>query len=270
MFSLATGAPMTGSEREITLIINADDYGLSDGVCLAVGELAQAGAISSTTLMIAADGARARYRSHIVRALTGRVGVHLQLTGGTPLSPAREVPSLVGADRRFGDPRTRHEARAAEVELEWRRQIEAVGELIGDRPSHLDSHHGVHRLAALTPVYLRLAREFGLPVRGAPGARAQLRLAGVAGTVAFVDDWSATGRTGADLRDAVLDLARREPGERVYEVIAHPGYDDEYLSAISGLNAAREQDLRGLSEFAALRAAGELPLVRVGTHREVI
>jgi hypothetical protein len=248
------------------VIINADDYGLSDGICRAVGELAQAGAISTTTLMVAADGACARYRAHVDPALAGRIGVHLQLTGGTPLSPAREVASLIAPDSgRFGDPRTRETVDPGEVELEWRRQIEAAGDLLGGRPSHLDSHHGLHRLARLTPVYLGLAREFGLPVRGAPGARGELRRAGVRGTAALVDDWTGAGRDGRQLRDAVLAAVAGQPDEPV-EVICHPGYNDAYLSRISGMNAVREDDLRGLLEFAALRAAGELPGLRLATH----
>jgi chitin disaccharide deacetylase len=259
---------MVDSASEATLIVNADDYGLSDGICLAVNELAAVGAISTTTLMVAADGALDRYRRHSVAPLTGRVGVHLQLTSGVPVSPAREVPTLLAPDTgRFGDPRTA-DPNPDEVELEWRRQIQTAGELLGGPPSHLDSHHDVHRLPGLTAVYVGLAREFGLAVRGAPDARDELRLAGVRGTTVFVDHWTGTGQDGRRLLDAVRRALRADSAESVVELVTHPGYNDPYLTRISGMNATREADFGGLLEFAALRAGGQLPGVRLGTHRD--
>src|SRR5206468_1868912 len=77
------------------VIVNADDFGLSDGICRGVYELFEAGAISSTTMMLAAEGAIERCRTWDVRKLVGKAGVHLQLTGGRPIFTGAQVADLI-------------------------------------------------------------------------------------------------------------------------------------------------------------------------------
>ena len=79
----------------VSIVMNADDFGLSDGICRSIMELFEADAISSTSLMTAAPGAKARLENWRVSQLKDRAGVHLQLTAGQPLSPLGEVQSLI-------------------------------------------------------------------------------------------------------------------------------------------------------------------------------
>lgn len=245
---------LTAKRRTSTayIIINADDFGCSDGICRSILELLDAGAITGTSLMCATQGAQERFRSWGVSNLLGFAGVHLQLTGGRPLSPTNEVPTLLDAEsENFRDPRFGKLPDIREVELEWRRQIETAYIALGGPPAHLDSHHGVHRIPELFDVYVRLASELSVPIRGAGGKIGQrMRSEGISGTVALVRDW--TGRSlGADsLRQMVNNVIAEYPQEEVVEVISHPGYNDTYLSAISTLSAAREDDHRALLELA--------------------
>lgn len=234
------------------IIVNADDFGYSDGICRSILELLEAGAITGTSLMCAALGALERFDRWGASSLFGFAGVHLHLTGGRPLSSVNEVPTLLDHQSgNFRDPRVGGLPDFQEVELEWRRQIEAAYAALGGSPTHLDSHHGVHRIPELFRIYVGLAAEAGVPIRGAGGEIGQrMRKEGIAGTVALVRDW--TGKSlGADaLRQMVTAVISEYPKEEVLEVITHPGYSDDYLSTISSLSAAREDEHKSLLELA--------------------
>jgi len=150
----------------IGVIINADDYGLSNGVCEAINELAKLGAISNTTMMLCAEGAPDTISAMLTSETRKIAGVHLQLTGGSPLSDFSEIPSLIQERGKFKDPR-KELVDPAEVYVEWKSQIELSIKLLGKRPTHIDSHHGMQRNSNLFPVYARLAEEYELPFRGA-------------------------------------------------------------------------------------------------------
>ena len=227
-----------------TIIINADDFGYSDGVCKSILELFEYGAISGTSLMTAADGAAERFRHWKATGLRGLAGVHLQLTGGAPLMPATEVKTLVDETGAFRDPRSGTLPDPDQVAREWQRQVEAAFAALGGAPTHLDSHHGVHRIPEYFDIYVSLARELNVPVRGASSGEISTRMRAerIVGSIAVVREW--TGRyLGAESLIAMVDeMAARFPGEQVIEVAAHPGYNDEYLSRVSTLSDAREAD----------------------------
>ena len=85
------------------LIINADDFGLTRGVNRAIAELHQAKALTSATLM--ATGAAFEDAVAIAHANpTLGVGCHIVLTDGTPVSPPKSIPTLIGSDgKKVGD-----------------------------------------------------------------------------------------------------------------------------------------------------------------------
>jgi predicted glycoside hydrolase/deacetylase ChbG (UPF0249 family) len=99
------------------------------------------------------------------RKLHGKVGVHLNLTEGPPLTQAiAKCPRFV-RDAKLATPRrcfyiTSDERRAVEIELAA--QIQAVLDQ-GLRPSHLDSHHHVHTEWPIGSVVMDLARRFSVP-----------------------------------------------------------------------------------------------------------
>jgi len=236
------------------IIVNADDFGISDGVCRSILELLEAGAITGTSLMCAALGATERLNRWGASHLSGFAGVHLHLTGGRPLSPANEVPTLLDhKSGNFRDPRVGELPNLREVELEWRRQIEVAYTALGGSPTHLDSHHGVHRIPELFEIYVGLASELGIPVRGAGGEIGRrMRREGILGTVALVRDWSGKSLGADALRRMVNAVISEYPEEKVVEVVTHPGYNDDYLSAISSLSAAREDEHKSLLELARI------------------
>ena len=150
------------------LIVNADDFGLTDKVNQAIMEAHSCGLVSSTSLMAngqAFESALAWSR----QAPRLGVGVHLNLTEGKPLAPTSSIPSLVNGQGYFArKPPGLWRAiilgrvSAAEIEKELRAQIEKVL-AAGLVATHLDSHKHVHALPTLGRMGIKLARQYGIP-----------------------------------------------------------------------------------------------------------
>lgn len=241
--------PAEGATHLMRIVINADDYGLSDGICQAIIELLSEGAISNTTVMMASAGSVERLERYGASNISGFAGVHLQLTNGTPLSSAFSAKQsgarfLSRAEMAGADPDA--------VYLEWKAQVDCFVDIVGVLPTHLDSHQGFHRQPRFTPVYLALAKEYGLAVRGGepPLPRLMADL-GVRGTTQFVRGWSGRGKSAAALQTTLLELRARSSLTDVIEVTTHPGYPSDELGKVSSLNALREVELLALRELAA-------------------
>jgi chitin disaccharide deacetylase len=225
------------------LIINADDFGLTAGVCRSIRELLEIGAITDTTAMIAADGVIENGIYAGGRELEGHLGLHLMLTGGRPVSAPNEIPSLVGAQGQF---RKKEDVRpdAGEVRLEWSRQVEEFEAAYGFMPTHLDSHHGVHRMDGISEVYWELASKWNIPVRSADSAwNERMKTASIVGPDWVDSNWTGGNLGLAALQSSILDgFALGEIGE----IVVHPGYSDEALCKVSSWTEVREKDMADL------------------------
>src|SRR5262249_52082316 len=95
------------------------------------------------------------------------VGVHLNLTLGSPVASAKRVPSLVDAEGRFVRDAREAAARARidEARIELGTQIDAFRTIMGRFPTHLDSHHPVGGHAPILERALDFARALKGPVR---------------------------------------------------------------------------------------------------------
>jgi chitin disaccharide deacetylase len=136
-----------------TLIVNADDLGLSHGVNAGIVEAHERGIVTSTSLMVrqsaAADGV-----SCAARHPTLAVGLHIDL-GQWDYEAGEWV---VAYERCPPDDE-------AAVEAECRSQLEAFRELVGRDPTHLDSHQHTHMSEPVASVAEGLAAELGVPLR---------------------------------------------------------------------------------------------------------
>lgn len=232
------------------LIINADDFGYDDGICRGICELLGAGAVSSTTLMLAAEGAVNRCRTWNVREFVGRVGVHLQLTDGSPILPIAEVPNLV--DRHTGKFRSKNQLEyldPEEVEREWRAQINLAHQILKAKPSHLDSHHGAHHVPKLAEVCTKLALEFDLPVRDCTALRDYSPDHKLFGSDVVLYEWTLRGLSSVDLQNMLREAISHSRADEVLEVVTHAGYSSAELRKISSVNDIREKELNALLSF---------------------
>jgi hopanoid biosynthesis associated protein HpnK len=149
----------------IRLIINADDFGLSEGINRAIGEAHRRGILTSATLM--ANG----YAFASALEIAGQnprlgVGIHLNLVQGKSVSGSLRIPSLVdgsGTFKRGVSDLVQADLLGRisrdEIEREIRAQIEKVLRQ-GLVPTHLDGHKHFHLWPSFFATTLRVAREY--------------------------------------------------------------------------------------------------------------
>jgi predicted glycoside hydrolase/deacetylase ChbG (UPF0249 family) len=151
------------------LIVNADEFGLTEGVNHGILKVHRQGIVTSTT-MVANEHAFDHAVAVAQKERSLAIGVHLNITHGSPVLPEVRVFSLVDEEglfyrrKRFLQRMVAGQIDIVHVEDEFRAQIEKVMEA-GLQPSHLDSHESIHMYPAIFRVLAGLAREFRLPVR---------------------------------------------------------------------------------------------------------
>ncbi len=227
-----------------SLIVNADDYGLTAGVSRGILDAHRRGIVTSTTLLVNRPVDPA-----LIEALESSglgVGLHMNLTLGPPVAPATRVASLVDGEGRFvRDAReAARRARPDEARIELGMQIDEFRRIMGRFPTHLDSHHHVGRLEPILELVLDFARAIKVPVRTQdPEVRAMARKLALKTPDHFM------GEAGPDAywsSERVLGHLRDLPGG-VTEFMTHPGYYDDDLS-YSRYGQQRETEMTGLTD----------------------
>ncbi len=160
------------------MIINADDFGLCEGVNKAVAEAHNNGVLTSATIMANMPGLDEAVEIAKSTPRLG-VGVHLNLTEGPSLSldydaagrlisSNSEVMALVGDDGKFKYSAYTLAAKyffdrrlCKAIEIELAAQIEAVIDK-GIKPTHLDSHKHFHCFGPIYKIVCSLAERFGI------------------------------------------------------------------------------------------------------------
>ena len=243
----------------IPVVINADDFGLTEGVCAGIVKAIQAGGVTATTAMACVPGAVERLKRWAPK-IPGRIGAHLQLTSGAPVLPPERVPSLVQDAGQF--PAIRKQVRAPRTEeilFEWRAQIELLL-CTGVELTHLDSHHHIHCLPAALPAFCELAKQYGLPARALDaGTTRTLRTAGVPCVSNTLTDWYGGELSVGSLVNVLKEGRRESPEAGSFEVMCHPGFVDGGLRLLSRYVDDREKELAVLCDGALqqeLAAAG--------------
>jgi predicted glycoside hydrolase/deacetylase ChbG (UPF0249 family) len=156
------------------LVVSADDFGLTDGVCRAVLQGYLDGVVTSTSLL--AVGRSFDLAVRISNDQPGLdVGAHLAIVGeDPPLLTAREIPSLV--DRRGALPMSYRTVvlrgiagrlDPADVRAEFGAQLERIRSA-GVPVSHLDTHQHTHLWPSVAGALVDLAKDSGIPAVRTP------------------------------------------------------------------------------------------------------
>ncbi|MDL2273946.1 carbohydrate deacetylase [Oscillospiraceae bacterium OttesenSCG-928-G22] len=217
------------------LIVNADDFGLCEGVNHGIFDAFRRGIVTSASIL-----AGGRAFSDAAALLQSEpklpVGIHLTLTHGAPLCPGART--FVGEDGRFLRRDAFWAAEPAldpdEIRREFTAQIERVISA-GISPDHLDSHHHIHYGETVLPVFLDVAARYGLPVR--MREENQPRSQGWAIKSPDITDESFSGRE--DVFRFLQRIQEYSGGEKTVELMCHPGFADEYLMENSSYNLPR-------------------------------
>ncbi len=150
-------------------IINADDFGISPGVNTAIAEAYKDGILNSTSIMI--NLKYVNHALHLAQSMPNlNIGLHINLTNETPLSPAEELPLLVNENGKFKNGFVnllllsflKPQELRKQAEIEIRRQIE-LAKTMGINLSHIDSHRHIHMIPLLFDVVKKLAEEYQIP-----------------------------------------------------------------------------------------------------------
>jgi predicted glycoside hydrolase/deacetylase ChbG (UPF0249 family) len=218
------------------LIVNADDYGKTEGVTRGIIQAHREGIVTSTTVMMNMPQVEDALRLADDWPDLG-MGVHLVFTAWRPLLSPAKVPSLVDEEGRF------HSQKATlsnpdridtdELKAELKTQIERFGAL-GREPDHLDCHHFVHLYPPFFAVYVELAEEYGLPMR-----------------LPFPpeEEWDEAAASMALAHgippDFLREIARQDIGLVQARGIPHP---DRFVQSFYGQEALTLENLLGILE----------------------
>lgn len=194
------------------LIVNADDFGLSESVNAGTARAHEQGIVTAATMMVRGPAAQVA-ADYARRTPSLSVGLHVDLAeweyrDGEWFARYTVVDS---ADE---------EAVREEVDC----QLAKFRDLVGRDPSHLDSHQHVHREQPVAGVLSRLGQELAVPVRHQ-----------AEGIVYRGDFYGQTGKGEpypvAITIEALSEVLRNLP-PGVTELGCHPGLADAELANV--------------------------------------
>ena len=243
----------------ISLIVNADDYGLTPAVSEGIRVAHKRGVVTSTSAIMTRECAIREIARAQEEVPTLAFGVHLSVSCGRPVLPPEEVPSLLSADGTFAPPEATGRVHREELRQELRAQIERFLET-GVRLTHLNSHQCLlERNLEFFAEELALAKEFKVPVRWFANIvfRNFCAPRNEGGDRALVESYERLlRRIGSLHTDSVL-ATRIAPGEieravsslsaGIHELMCHPGYVDDALRECDAYVDGRESELRVLT-----------------------
>jgi predicted glycoside hydrolase/deacetylase ChbG (UPF0249 family) len=195
------------------LIVNADDFGYTEGVNRGIIAAHEQGVVLSTSLMV--DRPLAAQATMLARH-------HPQLGIGLHFAVTSEDGPLCDLTD------------AAIIEKELQRQYRRCCDLLGQSPTHLDSHHHVHMRKELTPVFLAWAAEYRLPLRNTGPVHYN---GGFYGQW-YDDEWQSHPAPESISVENLSRILRTLP-EGITELACHPGY----LSADLHSSYATEREI---------------------------
>jgi predicted glycoside hydrolase/deacetylase ChbG (UPF0249 family) len=268
------------------LIVNADDFGMSQGITDGILLAHRLGFLTSTSLMANMPAAEyAASRAARVPALA--VGMHLNICQGKPILAPSKVRSLVDAEGNFFRPAAlarklwRRAVSAAEIEAEFRAQIRWAKEH-GIDPTHADSHQHMHIYPGALRAFCRAVEAEGIscvraprcrvvPGNGVIGGPHEGRLPRRVLVQAYRAALQATAFHQFQMPEARLSFPPRERrdlgllGESwmrmltelpagTFELACHPGLFERGFSETDRIHLQREEELHWLTDATMLRA----------------
>lgn len=261
------------------LIVNADDFGLTQGVNRAIVQGNAAGIVTSATLMANAKASLAATDLAKLQPSL-KTGCHVVLIDGEPLSI--NLPTLTNGSSRFRNSLKQFAMAAVhkqifadEIQRETEAQIRKI-QACGVALTHVDSHKHTHMFPEVLRPVLRAAKACGIravrnpfePLRswpremvlGTPGL--WLRSAAVMAFQMFAaafhralreegmvstDGTVGIAATGLLDQQILLKILKALP-EGTWELVCHPGYSDPDLQAAgTRLTQSREVELAALT-----------------------
>jgi predicted glycoside hydrolase/deacetylase ChbG (UPF0249 family) len=258
------------------VIINADDFGITNGVNKAIFELVDAGVLTSTSVM----SNMPHYEDIVNLKDKIGIGIHFNLTVGKPVTEAYKIPTIVRNNGEFFDlllllkKMRQRKVSKQEVEIELNAQIKRLI-MLGIQPDHINSHESLLKYPFFMRVIKKIAKEYRIMTIRTYSQRKfdYTRLLSPRKTMislflAFQKiKWELDGFHVADKYDSLLKLGLDYEAaikklknifcnlpQGVLEMVTHPGYCDGNNEILGEYIYEREVETKALlsSEFKEL------------------
>jgi predicted glycoside hydrolase/deacetylase ChbG (UPF0249 family) len=268
------------------LIVNADDFGFTEGVTEGILQCMCEGIVTSTTVM-----ANMPFASESIRRLLAvgcrSVGIHLNLTSGSAIrTRSRRLTSpngtFLGAGVLWRDGMLQR-LPVEEIEQELAAQIVTIRSM-GIEVSHVDSHHHIHVLPQIAPVVAKLCNRFMVPAVRVPytkghhlsslnrlkwqlvnfnagRARRTFQDYGLQMPDHFVAWYGGGADTLEDLQRTLMSI-----GTGVTEIAVHPGIDDVALAALDSYLSERRAEQIALCDAGLQKYLKDLEITLTNFH----
>jgi hypothetical protein len=262
------------------LIINADDFGLTEGINEGVIYSVRHGVVTSTSLMTNTEGFSQAV--NMVRQYPNLgIGIHLNLVKGKPLSKASTIVNKDGYFYTLPQFLIRMVAKRidfGEVKLELRSQIERIPSM---QITHLDSHRHTHIFPPILELVIKLAKEYKIgrvrcPLMGSALSIKELAInyyayimRGVlfANMVKCNDDYAEMLMIEKE-KNVIKSLDRfcQNMGDGVTEISCHPGFSSKGLNGIEARihNRSKQVEILTNPQLPALFKKYSIGLINYG------
>lgn len=235
------------------VIINADDLGMSEGFNEGAIKALRDGVASSTTIMI--NQPAAEHAISLLKEVPGvYVGLHVNLTTGSPVSNPEKIPSLVKPNGEYigsKDFKTNKKKFVYEdCYTEIKAQVKKFKYLLGYYPSHIEMHSAMDDQS--NKAIMDVAKEFGLHydvyykgefLQPSPEKYFQVEEKLNSKVAEIIN----RGATPNDFFNDSYDILKDKDNGLVTALHFHPGYVDAYILDHSTLTLPRVRDLQTLT-----------------------
>ena len=189
------------------LIVNADDFGQSEGINKGIIRAHEQGIVTSASLMV-------RYPAAVDAAMYAQnnsalgVGLHIDLGEwiykNENWNPLYEVVLMEDTHA---------------VIFEINNQLESFYQIMGRKPTHIDSHQHVHQRENIRPILLEIGKRLNVNIRGCNQK------------VKYCGDFYGQDKDGSPLHDTIsiegLKHTLSNLSEGITELACHPALDDD-------------------------------------------
>ena len=219
---------MANVEKRKIIIVNGDDFGASIGINRGLIEAHKNGILTSASLMINMPAAEEAIELSAAYPDLG-VGLHVNFTNeGDPVIDLSDI-----------------EAARTELNEQYQRFVECAGR----PPTHIDSHHNVHRRPELAPLFMELAEAQRLFLREHSPVRY---------FSSFYGQWGGESHPEHISPEQLVNVLETEIQPGYTELACHPGYmNGEFISEYA---VEREVELRSLCSRRVKQCIAELEI----------
>ena len=207
--------------------INADDFGLNKHCSEAIADAFDKGLVTDTTMMATGEYFDEAAELAKERGFIDKIGIHLNLTEGVPLTDdIKSCPRFV-KNGRFHKEYDRTKKLTAEESAAICKELSAQADRIqraGIVITHADSHHHIHTGIFIAPIVVKVCKEHGID---------KIRLHRNAGRISFIkrlvkqryNKWLRDqGFVTTDHFAYVMDIDGFDVPDNT-EIMVHPDFD---------------------------------------------